>query len=73
MMDGLQPLIPGKVASLQATDPAQLFFIRALVTLRCVWEKDPLGLQCRDFNRKGSKFACGSIDRTGTLLLNNHN
>lgn len=34
MMDGLQPLIPGKVASLQATDPAQLFFIRMRVTLR---------------------------------------
>lgn len=37
MMDGLQPPIPGKVASLQATDLVQLLFVSDLVTLRCVW------------------------------------
>lgn len=32
-----------------------------------------LGLRFRDFNKKGNEFACGSVDRAGTSVLNNHN
>lgn len=52
MTDGLQPPIPGKAASLQATDVAQLLFSVSSETLRCVWGEDPLGLQLRDFSQE---------------------
>lgn len=52
MMDGLQPPIPGKVAFLQATDLVQLLFFSDLVTLRCVWGEDPLGLQLREISQE---------------------